>query len=772
MSSKFFSVKTENSRLGQRHDIQGLRALAVVLVILCHLQFNNQAFRGGFIGVDIFFVISGYIITNSLIREYAENAASNLGYGWISLRTFYLRRVRRIIPAALIVILTTVTSSYFLFNAVKSGWIRRDGILASVFLANVNLIKQKTDYFSQSQSQSPLEHYWSLSVEEQFYFVIPFLILIAVSFHGMRIRNFEMWWERRVVLLLSVITLSSFLWSLIQSSISPQSAYFSTLTRAWELGSGGLLALITFQGKANLRKGITNALAFFALTIIIVSSFILSSNSTFPGYLALFPVISTCTLIFVGYVNPNNLISKILSLRPIVFIGDISYSLYLWHFPVIIILGENLRLTSNSSITKLILLFVTFTLTMITFNLIERPFRTIPIPKSWSRKTNFGSSTIPRFLHSLKNPNARRAIFVIVCFGLLFGGYKVTSTHVYEKPKELKVSPDIEGNPLNNLTPVSKLPSSSRDTQSNDLPKSEMSQVISTSDFDWQKKIVQGIQVVQSPTSISRNLPSLTVDRSLASPTCQPLTSQDFQAVSEVTFCRSELLGAPLALFIGNSHGAMLQDVMAQTLNGLGYSEFGIFTSSCTISPNLIPVLGKDRVSKCKFFAEDLARYIVSKKPAIIIISQSINISFSNSAGGSVAGLSAEKLITSNLAKSIRSYQSFNSKVVLIDSFPQLPNITSCMGPSGRLNNCVSSVSSTEIYRRINKKVASDTGSVIVSPMSWLCYQGRCPAIIDGTLVSPDGSHLTPEFAHKIEPQIANVLEKISGIRLNGPYSK
>ncbi|CAN2211239.1 SGNH domain containing protein [Candidatus Nanopelagicaceae bacterium] len=304
--------------------------------------------------------------------------------------------------------------------------------------------------------------------------------------------------------------------------------------------------------------------------------------------------------------------------------------------------------------------------------------------------------------------------------------------------------------------------SSSRDTQSNDLPKSEMSQVISTSDFDWQKKIVQGIQVVQSPTSISRNLPSLTADRSFSSPTCQPLTSQDFQAVSEVTFCRSELLGAPLALFIGNSHGAMLQDVMAQTLNGLGYSEFGIFTSSCTISPNLIPVLGKDRVSKCKFFAEDLARYIVSKKPAIIIISQSINISFSNSAGGSVAGLSAEKLITSNLAKSIRSYQSFNSKVVLIDSFPQLPNITSCMGPSGRLNNCVSSVSSTEIYRRINKKVASDTGSVIVSPMSWLCYQGRCPAIIDGTLVSPDGSHLTPEFALTLRPLIEKSLAKVS----------
>jgi len=296
---------------------------------------------------------------------------------------------------------------------------------------------------------------------------------------------------------------------------------------------------------------------------------------------------------------------------------------------------------------------------------------------------------------------------------------------------------------------IESLPAKNQDEDSSKL-----------SDQDWLKKIVSGLQLRTAPISIVSNISTLAVNRSFSSKTCEKTVSADFQNSSEVYFCKSEILNAPLALFVGNSHAAMLQDAVGQSLNELGYSENGIFTSSCTISPKVIPLLNSTRVDKCKNFGEDIARYVKNKKPKIIIVAEDLNVSVVNAAGSSVMGAFAASFLITNLQDSIRSFQSTTSKIILIDAFPTFPKISTCMGPSGSLtSSCVTTTSSTDIYRGINKIIASNTGAALISTLPWVCFQGRCPVIIDDTLVSPDGSHLTGQFARLLQPTITEALD-------------
>jgi hypothetical protein len=623
-------------------------------------------------------------------------------------------------------------------------------------LANVNLIQQKTDYFSQSISQSPLEHYWSLSVEEQFYLLIPFLILLAVSVHGISIGNFKLWWERRVFILLGTITLCSFAWSLVQTSNNPQSSYFSTLTRAWEIGAGGLLALVTFQRNSELSKKSANLIAISSLLVLITSSFVFDENSRFPGYLALVPVCATSILIFVCGTNPLNIISKLLSLRQIVFIGEISFSLYLWHLPVIVIFNDYFKFVSNSSLRSALLLAITFVLALITYRFVEKPCRDYPIPASWESTNRSSDLGQPKMSIFFENNKVRHALIGLLCFGFLIGGYKIFASIIYERPTDPPlVNLDFSsqsGSGENPFEIPNGLPMTS---ESENSTNSELSSsLIPVPDKNWEAKVANGIRLRQAPANIVSNISSLTKSSPFASNSCKNLTSADFQKISNVSFCKNEIPNAPLALFVGNSHGIMLYDEVGKSLNDLGYSVNGIFTSSCLISPMVIPILGSTPVNKCKNFGEDLSRYISTNKPELIVIGESLNVSVIDATGSSVMGQPAVSFLLTNLQDSIRDFQATTSKIILIDAFPRFPQVSTCMEASGRLNSCVSTTLSTNVHREINLMLQKSTGISLIKTLPWLCYQGQCPAIIEDTLISPDGSHVTREFATLLIPKI------------------
>ncbi len=378
MSTSVETPKTRTS-LPSRHplrgDIQGLRAVAVLIVIGAHAGLSPLT--GGFVGVDVFFVISGYLISRLLFLEAART-------GTISLRRFYARRARRILPAATVVSLVTMVGALIWLSAQQALEVVYDVLWSTFFLANFRFSQRGIDYFAQDQSPSPMQHYWSLSVEEQFYVVWPLLLLGCLAWTARRRgankapEGSSLGRLPRVPLLtaLTVMTLVSFGYAAILTHTSPITAYFSTAARAWELGVGAILALIAPAIASMMGSHLRSLIAATGLSMIAVSCIEFGVETPFPGSAALLPVLGSALVLLAG-AHPDGsrpLVSRMLGWAPMRTIGDWSYSLYLWHWPVLILATEALGRALLPAETALALVAI-FGLSAATFWWIESPFR-------------------------------------------------------------------------------------------------------------------------------------------------------------------------------------------------------------------------------------------------------------------------------------------------------------------------------------------------------------------------------------------------------------
>jgi peptidoglycan/LPS O-acetylase OafA/YrhL len=339
-----------------------MRAIAVLAVALGHA--GVPGLRGGFVGVDVFFVISGYLITGLLLHE-AEKR------GKVSIPGFYLRRARRILPAAALTLVATDVAAYYLLNFVRAKQAITDSVWASFFAANVRFARTGTDYFAQSQPPSPIQHYWSLAVEEQFYLVWPALLVLTLLAP-------RVWRRLRGdVALLAVITCvsgASLWWSIHETSASPQAAYFSTLTRAWELGLGAALAVAT-PALARIAPLMRTALGWAGLAAVIGACTAYSSSTAYPGSAAVLPTLGAACLLVAGAgVLSRFSPGRLLAAPPLQYIGDRSYAFYLWHWPLLII-WEQHEGGSVSLITKLLLIAAAFGLSVVSYATVEDPIR-------------------------------------------------------------------------------------------------------------------------------------------------------------------------------------------------------------------------------------------------------------------------------------------------------------------------------------------------------------------------------------------------------------
>ncbi|MGY2084936.1 acyltransferase family protein [Blastococcus sp. SYSU DS0539] len=344
-------------------EVQALRALAVMLVVVYHLW--PTRLTGGYVGVDVFFVISGFLITSHLDRELTRR-------GTVSLAAFYARRARRLLPAATVVLLASVVGSY-LFLPV-SRWATTAGdILASAFyVENWNLAARAVDYSASHDAASVVQHYWSLSVEEQFYLVWPALILLlSVVARRTRVRS------GLVLPGIVVVTVLSFAWSVHATATDPAAAYFQTPTRVWELGAGAILALTLRPGASGQPGRLWPVgLRWAGLAAIAVAAVTLSSASAFPGYLALLPVLGTVAVIAAGDTGARDPLSPLVAFRPVQFLGDVSYSLYLWHWPLIVLVPFALA-RPMTALDKIAVLAVCIVLAWLTARWVESP------PQRW-----------------------------------------------------------------------------------------------------------------------------------------------------------------------------------------------------------------------------------------------------------------------------------------------------------------------------------------------------------------------------------------------------
>jgi peptidoglycan/LPS O-acetylase OafA/YrhL len=306
-----------------RPDIQGLRAIAVALVVVYHL-FPSRL-PGGFVGVDVFFVISGFLITGHLWRGYART-------GKLSLVDFWGRRARRLVPAAAVVLAVTWVGARLVLPSPRLAETATEIRASALYYQNWQLAHNAVDYLKSNDAASPVQHFWSLSVEEQFYLVWPLLFLLAAFVARKRARESG---HRVVAVLTGALVLASLGYSVYDTKTEPAAAYFVTTTRMWELGIGGLLALI--PAVAARRLGRHGWLGWAGLAMIIASQFVIRGATAFPGWIALLPVLGAAAMIAGGSAQGKHGPWRLTSTRPMVFLGGISYSLYLWHWPVIVL---------------------------------------------------------------------------------------------------------------------------------------------------------------------------------------------------------------------------------------------------------------------------------------------------------------------------------------------------------------------------------------------------------------------------------------------------
>ncbi|HEX5087498.1 MAG TPA: acyltransferase, partial [Nocardioides sp.] len=297
---------TATPRLRHRDDVQGLRAIAVLTVIASHA--SVPYLDGGFVGVDVFFVISGFLISKLLFRE-AERT------GRISIPSFYARRARRILPAATLVTLATVVASAIWLSAVDLLAVAKDALWAVFFAANIHFAAIGTDYFAQEEPPSPLQHYWSLSVEEQFYLVWPLLVLavlVVARRRGLGHRGL-------LAVLIGTLTIGSFAYGVWFSEVSTQQAYFSTLSRGWEIGVGCALALVLPAG-LRMPRLLATVLSGGAIAALVWMTLTFRDDIPYPGWYALVPTMATAAWIVAGTAVTAAAPIRLFSLAPMQYL--------------------------------------------------------------------------------------------------------------------------------------------------------------------------------------------------------------------------------------------------------------------------------------------------------------------------------------------------------------------------------------------------------------------------------------------------------------------
>jgi len=346
------SESKRSFKVAYRPDIDGLRAIAVSSVVITHAGLFEFV-KGGYIGVDVFFVISGYLISSILFAEIAE--------GKFSIVQFYRRRVLRIVPALLAVITATTIAAYLYCFPTELEAYSKSALATLAFVSNIFFWTQ-TGYFDAAALSKPLLHTWSLAIEEQFYIFFPLFLYVC-----------HRYWPRYVRHFVAVACAASLVLSVIAVIYARDAAFYLVQYRAWEL----LLGVVVAQGiSMNLGSVSRNIVALVGLGLIILPCFLYDSATPFPGLAAIPPCLGTALIIFVGGLG-DSLVARLLSTKPFVFVGLISYSFYLWHWPILVFqqLGMPFPQFSHTKTTRGFLVLVAFVLAVLSWRFVERPFR-------------------------------------------------------------------------------------------------------------------------------------------------------------------------------------------------------------------------------------------------------------------------------------------------------------------------------------------------------------------------------------------------------------
>jgi peptidoglycan/LPS O-acetylase OafA/YrhL len=354
-----------------RPDIEGLRAVAIIGVILFHA--GVRWLPGGFLGVDVFFVLSGFLITGILIAEGEKT-------GTISLAEFWARRARRLLPAATLVSLATLLLSARFDAPFLQGVNARSAIAFATYWSNLLFVRRGADYFDQTLARDPFLHTWSLAVEEQYYLVFaPLCLLLTLRLWGGGNAQFR----RRALICAAAVTATSFVGCLVLTAWKPLISFYGLPARAWEFGIGGMIALMKSRGNQSASR-LRGAVAIAGLAALLASWFLATERTPHPGWVTLLPVLGTAALVATGGGEGRTVVGRLLETPVMRWLGRLSYSWYLWHWPVGIY-WEKLVWAGTVPVV-IVMPLVSLALAQLTYVAIEAPARGVP----WLRRTQRG----------------------------------------------------------------------------------------------------------------------------------------------------------------------------------------------------------------------------------------------------------------------------------------------------------------------------------------------------------------------------------------------
>ncbi|GAA2841249.1 peptidoglycan/LPS O-acetylase OafA/YrhL [Leucobacter komagatae] len=668
-----------------RGDIQGLRAVAVIAVLLNHF---TEWPTGGFVGVDVFFVISGFLITGMLIREYDRSAT-------VSFRGFYMARVRRILPAAMLVIVTTVGFAALLFNQGRFRSTVVDAVWTSLFAANWNFAATGADYFQAGLPVSPLRHFWSLSVEEQFYFVWPWLILLALTFITRRGGDALTESQRRLRLGLTigVVVAASFAWAMFETPTAPTWAYYSTLSRAWELGIGALLAIFA-----------TNALAIPALARklmlhtgllgILASVVLITPALPFPGPWALAPTVATALVILAG-TGSDARSSAILTNPVALYIGKISYSLYLWHFPVIIFA----QTLPGEGPKKLIwTVGLTAVLSIGSFHLWEDPMRKFRLRPRGSAK---------------RDPWVSRKVVVASSLTAL-----VVANAFLWTANDSRAAADADRIAAQTIaSPVEsgdEAPPADGPVTEIDTLRAELTEALGATNWD-----------AVSPS----------VDDTLASAEANFTATEIAECVATSPFDPEKCTwgnpeGTKTAILAGNSHSVGMAVPLRSIFEERSDWRFVVASKTgCPFVTEEDLPQGETLDADCKPRAAEVVDAANSLDADLVIVVG--------------AGPGADKQLAQITT---------GAKFAIMTPPPVDKDIQECYTPLTGPEGCVSKPH--EFFGDLERQVAKDSGAAFFSATDWFCVRGMCPPLSESLLTKGDRVHVTGQFAKRLKPVI------------------
>ena len=671
--------------------IQGLRGIAVALVLAYHL--GSSLVPGGFVGVDVFFAISGFIIVSLLLREHEQT-------GSLRLVAFYARRARRLLPAASLVALATVVASYACLGFLAGNRIANDARWSSVFLANYHFYWAGTSYFNATDPTSPLLHYWSLGVEEQFYILVPSLVLVA---------GFSVMATRRLNLRLSlgfafvILGLASLTLSVLRSASAPTYAYFLPYTRAWELCAGALLALVFPRVSVSRRLGLI--LSWLGLGLIAYAALGFNGSTSYPGLAALLPVMGALFVITAGKDSPRIGVLRLLSSRPANFLGDRSYSLYLWSFPVVILSSEALA-RRLSHLEQALLLLPILVLATASYALVENPLRN----SRWLRARTWRSLGLA---------------------SLLIGGVLSLSSLAIalhpgpSAPRALSPAP----------------------------PNTQALQLVLSS----------AAQMQRLPAHLAPPLSKLgTISESFLDPALSGACLAPREAESAPACLSGDLRASGTVLLVGDSYAAMWSSAMSEVATA---HHLRLVTLSKLACPPWASPGGGDLSHgdpHCAPWRLNTIARINALRPELVVVANARGDLRAPEYRRNVANLAG-------MNSFLRAIRPSGAKVAILGDSPVYSTGWTGSPPpdclaqfADQLQRCSMTRSHVdhvnEQYRLMLEKAALTNGASYIKVIDLICAQDRCPVVVAQRPVYFNRSHITSEFSRYLGPSLGERL--------------